>query len=167
MSIRFAIALGSLLSLTAAADAQQFLGKNVNDWVKDLRGGTDAQRRNAAFALGKLGASARITGPLSLRASAGHSFRPPSFSELYLQDAFFEPNPYLRPEQAWSADGALVYDGPLGRASAGVFAALYQDVIVYDSGRVPGSYKPFNFGKASAWGAELEMATAAAREGGL
>jgi len=140
----------------------------------DLTLGGDAARLSPALRAdvvgpyaglsGKLGASARITGPLSLRASAGHSFRPPSFSELYLQDAFFEPNPYLRPEQAWSADGALVYDGPLGRASAGVFAALYQDVIVYDSGRVPGSYKPFNFGKASAWGAELEMATAAARD---
>jgi len=111
---------------------------------------------------GKLGAAARLGGPLSVRASAGHTFRPPSFSELYLRNAFFEPNPALRPEQAWSADGALVYDGPLGRASAGAYGALYQDLVVYDSGRVPGSFKPFNLGKASVWGAEVEAATAPA-----
>jgi len=112
---------------------------------------------------GKLGASARLAGPLSARASAGHSFRPPSFSELYLQDAYFEPNPALVPEQAWSADAALVYDGPLGRAEAGAFGALYGNVIVYDSGRVPGSFKPFNLGRASAAGAEVEATSAALR----
>jgi iron complex outermembrane receptor protein len=111
---------------------------------------------------GKLGAGARLAGPLSARASAGHTFRPPSFSELYLQNAFFEPNPALRPEQAWSADGALVYDGPLGRGSAGVYGALYEDLVVYDAGRVPGSFKPFNLGRSSAWGVELELATAPA-----
>jgi iron complex outermembrane receptor protein len=112
---------------------------------------------------GKLGASATVAGPLSLRASVGHSFRPPSFSELYLQYGFFQPNPSLAPEQAWSVDGALVYDGPLGRASAGPFFTLYQDVIVYDTGVAPGSFKPFNFGKASAAGAEVEVATVPAR----
>ena len=112
---------------------------------------------------GKLGASARIVGPLSVRGSAGHSFRPPSFSELYLQNAYFEPNPDLVPEQAWSADGALVYDGPLGRAEVGAFGALYQDIIVYDSGRTPGTFKPFNFGRASAAGAEVEATSAALR----
>ena len=112
---------------------------------------------------GKLGASAAVAGPLSVRASGGHSFRPPSFSELYLQYAFFQPNPDLQPEQSWSVDGALVYDGPLGRASAGPFLTLYQDVIVYEPGFAAGSFKPFNFGKASAAGAEVELATAPAR----
>ena len=56
----------------------------------------------------KLGASARIDGPWSVRASGGRSFRPPSFSELYLVQGPFEPNPDLRPEVAWSVDGALV-----------------------------------------------------------
>ena len=112
---------------------------------------------------GKLGASVRVVGPLSARASAGHSFRPPSFSELYLLNGYFEPNPDLVPEQAWSADGALAYDGPLGQAEAGVFGSLYDDIIVYDSGRTPGTFKPFNFGRASAWGLELELATAPAR----
>ncbi len=112
---------------------------------------------------GKLGASSRISGPFSARASAGHSFRPPSFSELYLLNAYFEPNPALVPEEAWSADAALVYDGPLGRAEAGAFGALYENIIVYDSGRTPGSFKPFNLGRASALGAEVDATTAAAR----
>jgi len=112
---------------------------------------------------GKLGTTVRVAGPLSARASAGHSFRPPSFSELYLVNGYFEPNPDLVPEQAWSVDGALAYDGPLGQADLGGFASLYDDIVVYDSGRTPGTFKPFNFGRASAAGVELEVATAPAR----
>ena len=112
----------------------------------------------------KLGGSARIDGPWSLRASAGRSFRPPSFSELYLVQGPFEPNPDLRPEVAWSVDGAVVHDGPLGRASLGGFGSLYDDLIVYDTGRVPGSFKPQNASRASAAGVEVEILTAAAKE---
>lgn len=111
----------------------------------------------------KLGGSVRLSGPWSLRASGGRSFRPPSFSELYLLQGPFEPNPDLRPEVAWSVDGAVVYDGPLGRASAGGFGALYEDLIVYESGRVPGSFKPQNALRASSAGVELELLTAAAK----
>ena len=171
----------SLLSAGALASAERLdsTGTGVHargtfaGWVADdLAVGGDAARVSPALRVdavgpyagvsGKLGASVRLAGALSARASGGHSFRPPSFSELYLQSAYFEPNPDLRPEQAWSADGALVYDGPLGRASAGAYGALYQDLVVYDSGRVPGSFKPFNLGKASVWGAEFEAATAPA-----
>ena len=112
----------------------------------------------------KLGASARLSGPWSLRASGGRSFRPPSFSELYMVQGPFEPNPDLRPEVAWSVDGAIVHDGPLGRASAGGFGALYEDLIVYETGRVPGSFKPQNSLRASSAGFELEILTAAARK---
>jgi len=112
----------------------------------------------------KLGASVRVSGPWSLRASAGRSFRPPSFSELYMVQGPFEPNPNLRPEVAWSVDGALVYDGPLGRASVGGFGALYEDLIVYETGRVPGSFKPQNSLKASSAGVEVELISAAARK---
>ena len=113
---------------------------------------------------GKLGGSAGIGGPWSVRASGGRTFRPPSFSELYLVQGPFEPNPDLRPEVAWSLDGALVYDGKLGRASLGGFGTLYEDLIVYVTGRVPGSFKPQNASRASAAGAEVELLSAAARE---
>jgi iron complex outermembrane receptor protein len=171
----------SLLSAGALASAERLdsTGTGVHSratfagWVADdLSIGDDAARVSPALrvdAVGphagvsaKLGASVRLAGPLQARASGGHSFRPPSFSELYLRSAYFEPNPDLRREQAWSADGAVVCDGPLGHASAGAYGALYQDLIVYDSGRVPGSFKPFNLGRASVWGAEVEAATAPA-----
>ena len=111
----------------------------------------------------KLGTSVRISGPWSLRASGGRAFRPPSFSELYLVQGPFQPNPDLRPEVAWSVDGAVVYDGPLGRASAGGFGALYDDLIVYEPGLTPGSFKPQNSLRASSAGLELEFLTAAAK----
>jgi len=107
---------------------------------------------------GKLGSTLRLWGPLSARASAGRSFRVPSFAELYLQQGLIEPNPSLRPEEAWSADAALVADGALGFASAGAFVTLYRDLIVYE----PGSFqrlKPFNDGKALVRGIELELAS--------
>ncbi|HYQ81190.1 MAG TPA: TonB-dependent receptor, partial [Anaeromyxobacteraceae bacterium] len=107
---------------------------------------------------GKLGTAWRFWGPLTARASIGRSFRPPSFGELYLEQGLLEPNPALRPEEAWSADAALQAQGALGYASAGAFASLYQDLIVYE----PGSFqrlKPFNDGKALVRGIELEVAS--------
>lgn len=111
---------------------------------------------------GKLGSTLRLWGPLSARASAGRTFRAPSFAELYLQQGLLEPNPSLRSEEAWSGDAALVADGALGFASAGAFATLYRDLIVYE----PGSFqrlKPMNDGKALVRGIELEVASAPAR----
>jgi iron complex outermembrane receptor protein len=111
---------------------------------------------------GKLGAVVRLAGPLSVRASAGRTFRPPSFGELFLQQGILEPNPDLRSETALTGDAALVAEGALGLVSAGAFASAYQDLIVYE----PGSFqrlKPFNDGKAAMRGLELEAASAPAR----
>ena len=167
-------ALGSLerLDSSASGDHQR---PTWSAWVADdFTIGKEAARISPAVRLdavgpfsgvsAKLGASARVSGPWSLRASAGRSVRPPSFSELYMVQGPFEPNPDLLPEVAWSVDGALVYDGPLGRASAGGFGALYDDLIVYEPGRVPGSFKPQNALRASSAGVELELLSAAARE---
>ncbi len=172
-SLLTAGALASLerLDSTASGDHQR---PTYAAWAADdFTIGKDAARVSPAIRVdvvgpyagvsAKLGASVRVSGPWSLRASGGRSYRPPSFSELYLLQGPFEPNPDLRPEVAWSVDGALVYDGPLGRASAGGFGALYEDLIVYESGRVPGSFKPQNALRASSAGVELEFLTAAAR----
>jgi len=107
----------------------------------------------------RLGAAARLWGPLSLRASGGRTFRPPSFGELYLETGFVRPNPLLRPETGRSADAALVAEGRWGLASAGAFAAAYDDLIVY----VPVSTRlvgPANVGRAEMRGLEAEGATA-------
>jgi outer membrane cobalamin receptor len=108
---------------------------------------------------GKLGAAVPVAGPLSARASAGRTFRAPSFSELYLQQGLVAPNPDLDAEEAWSADAALVLDGRAGVATLGGFGTLYRNVIVY----LPASFqrvKPFNAGEAAAGGLEVEAASA-------
>jgi len=107
----------------------------------------------------KLGASLAIAGPLSVRASAGRSYRPPTFAELFLQQGTIQPNPELRAETARGVDGALVIEGPQGLASAGLFASLYDDLIAYRQVSLR-EVGPFNVGRARAWGAEVEAATA-------
>jgi len=106
----------------------------------------------------RLGAAARLWGPLSLRASAGRTFRAPSFAELYLEQGLVKPNPLLRPEATRSADAALVAEGRWGLVSLGGFAALYDDLILYR----PVSFRllqPANLGRARMSGIELEVAT--------
>ena len=111
----------------------------------------------------KLGATARLGGPFTARASAGRTFRAPSFAELYLEQGLLQPNPDLRPESAWSADAAVAVDGPAGFVSAGAFASLYQDLIVYEPG-TERRLMPFNNAKASFRGLEIEAASAPLRE---
>ncbi len=108
---------------------------------------------------GSLGGVLKLAGPLSLRASAGHTYRVPSFDELYLQQGLVAPNPDLVPEEGWSADASLVAQGRAGFASLGGFGTLYRDLVVYEAASF-GRMKPFNDGKALAYGAEAEAASA-------
>ncbi len=107
---------------------------------------------------GKLGATLGLGGPFSARASGGHTFRAPSVAELYLEQGGLEPNPALRPESAWSADAAVVAEGPLGLASAGGFASVYRDLIVYEPA-TQRRLKPFNEAKAAMRGIEVQAAS--------
>jgi outer membrane cobalamin receptor len=166
--------LGSAERLDSSASGDHQRATYAGWIADDFTLGTEGARISPALRVdavgpfvgwsGKLGGSAPIAGSWSVRASAGRSFRPPSFSELYMVQGPFEPNPDLLPEVAWSVDGAIVYDGSLGRASLGGFGTLYDDLIVYETGRVPGSFKPRNASRASAAGAEVEFLTAAARK---
>jgi iron complex outermembrane receptor protein len=107
----------------------------------------------------KLGAALALGGPFSVRASAGRTFRAPSFAELYLEQALLRPNPDLRREVGTGADLALVAQGGLGLASLGAFATRYDDLVVY----VPvsfGAFGPVNDDRALVRGLELEAASA-------
>jgi iron complex outermembrane receptor protein len=107
----------------------------------------------------KLGGALPVAGPLSVRASAGRSYRVPSFSELYLQQALVLPNPRLRPEIGVGGDGALVLDGVIGTASVGAFATVYRDLIRY----VGASYRQLqavNIDRSVVRGLEAELVTA-------
>jgi len=110
----------------------------------------------------KLGGAVPLGGPFSLRASAGRTYRVPSFTELYLQQGLILPNPALRPEVGVGGDGALVVDGALGTASVGGFATVYDDLIVYQAA----SYRrlqPMNVDRSLVRGVEAEVATAPLR----
>ncbi|HEX9400215.1 MAG TPA: TonB-dependent receptor [Anaeromyxobacter sp.] len=107
---------------------------------------------------GKLGVTAAVWGPVSIRASAGQTFRAPSFAELYLQQGVAQPNPELQAEKGTGGDAAVVVDGPLGIASLGGHATLYRDLIVWEPASF-GRLKPFNTGKAFLGGVEAEAAS--------
>jgi iron complex outermembrane receptor protein len=111
---------------------------------------------------GKLGASLRVAGPVALRASAGQTFRPPSFAELHMEQGLVMPNPDLRSERGLGADAGVVVDGRLGLATLGVHATLYDELIQYQATGF-GRLKPFNAGKAVVRGLEAEAATAPLR----
>jgi len=109
----------------------------------------------------KLGAALELGGGLLLRASAGRTYRVPSFAELYLQQGLLIPNPGLRPETGTGVDAALAYDGALGVASVGGHATIYDDVITYEPA-TNGRFTPYNTGRALASGLEAEASTAPA-----
>ncbi|HEY2031896.1 MAG TPA: TonB-dependent receptor, partial [Myxococcales bacterium] len=84
---------------------------------------------------------------LDLRAGFGLSFRPPTFSELYLDEGGTAANPDLRPERAWSVDAGATFRAGPAIVSAGVFYTRYSNVIVYEF-FPPAQVKPFNVGQA-------------------
>ena len=99
---------------------------------------------------------AGVLSPLELRAGAGASFRPPTLSELYVDQAGIDPNPDLVAERAWSADAGVRYQaGPLA-ASVGIFASRYDDLIAYEL-NPPFRVKPRNVGLARVAGLETQV----------
>jgi vitamin B12 transporter len=104
------------------------------------------------------GGKARLSGDLSLRASAGRTLRIPAFAELYLRQGGLEPNPDLRPARGLGADAALIYDGPLGLLSLGGFSQQEDDVITYERASLD-RFKPQNTPTALTRGLELEAGT--------
>jgi outer membrane cobalamin receptor len=105
----------------------------------------------------KLGASVPLPLGASIRASAGRTFRAPSFSELYLRQGVVAPNPDLRSEEGLGADASVALEGRYGFASVGGHVTAYDDLIFYQS--VGTGVKPFNAGRSLASGIELEGST--------
>jgi iron complex outermembrane receptor protein len=96
-----------------------------------------------------------LLAPLEFRASAGTSFRAPSFAELYLQQGGTSPNPSLRPERAGSIDVGAAYHTARVTVAGTLFCSRYRDLILYEL-YPPAREKPFNVGQARVLGAELE-----------
>ncbi len=95
------------------------------------------------------------TAPLELRAGFGLSFRPASFSELYLDQGGVLPNETLLPERAWSADAGVAWRSSWLTVAANAFWSHYSNLIVYEL-YPPARAKPFNGGGARIAGLELQ-----------
>jgi iron complex outermembrane receptor protein len=100
-------------------------------------------------------ATFRASGPLEFRAGWGLSFRPASFSELYLDQGGVTPNPTLAPERAWSADAGAAWRSPKLTVEANLFWSRYRELILYQL-YAPFRIKPYNVGAARIAGLELQ-----------
>jgi iron complex outermembrane receptor protein len=93
-----------------------------------------------------------------LKANAGRSFRPPSFSELFGDRGSVVGNAALRPETGWNLDLGWVRSRPLLqgrllRMEATLFASFVEQLVVFvqNSQR---TFQPFNVGGARTLGLE-------------
>lgn len=70
---------------------------------------------------------------LALFASAGRSFRLPTFEELYFNAGFVQGNPDLRPEDAWTWDAGVSLSSPgeVARLRAAFFENRVSNLILF------------------------------------
>lgn len=104
---------------------------------------------------------------LSLRASAGLSYRAPSFDELFWPArATAAGNPDLRAERGRDLDAGVAWTtGDGGRASVDVFVRQVDDLIQWIPG-ASGVWRPHNVGSARLTGAEAEASAGVPIPGG-
>lgn len=138
------------------------------DWLNDSRQGPDftIARSNTRVISPKL--TITHAGPpwLSLYASAGRSFRAPTFNELYWpEDPWTKGNPQLKPEWATSVDvGASARHGSFLSGRLGLWHSFLTDLIQWQPDSVY-VYKPVNLDTATITGGELELGLSSAHAG--
>lgn len=93
---------------------------------------------------------------LRFRASAGHAFRIPTFTELYYRDPNNEGFAALKPERAWAFEtGADIYPAAGWLASAAFFARRESDTIDWVRRSPAEKWRAANMGRFTAQGAEF------------
>ena len=114
-----------------------------------------------------LGASAAVSEAVTLKATAGRSYRAPAFNDLYWPLEVYDygiegyrmwGNPNLLPETSWYAEaGAVFTDGTLS-ASVSVFSRYTEDLITWSSSFDGYWYDstPENLAAAAFFGADTE-----------
>ncbi len=108
----------------------------------------------------KLLAAFQPSGNLELRASAGSSFRPPSFSDLFLPARTSAAgNPNLRAEKSFDYDFGASWSVGSFRAGVTVFENRITDLIQWIPGAA-GVWRPHNVTGARITGVETEAAMA-------
>jgi outer membrane cobalamin receptor len=93
-----------------------------------------------------------------LRASVGHGFRLPTYTDLYYSDPASIGNPKLKPESAWSYDGGLDWT-PGGRftGSVGAFRLQQKDSIDYSKYSLAAKWQATNVSDLNLTGAEASL----------
>ena len=138
------------------------------DWLSDARRRPDSvtARSNTRVVSPKLTLGYSGPGWLDLYASAGRSFRAPTFNELYWpEDPWTKGNPQLKPEWATSVDlGATARYGSYLSGRLGLWYSFLTDLIQWqpDSAYV---YKPVNLDTATITGGEAELNLASSHAG--
>ena len=138
------------------------------DWLNDTKQGPDSTiaRSNTRVVSPKLPLTHAGPPWLSLYASAGRSFRAPTFNELYWpEDPWTKGNPNLKPELATSVDlaaSARYRSFLAGRL--GLWHSFLTDLIQWqpDSAYV---YRPVNLDTATITGSELELSLSSKHAG--
>lgn len=121
----------------------------VGDRVDDhsVYGGQHSPRASARYRFAGAGTV--------LRASAGKSFRAPTFNDLYYYDGYYSGNPNLRPESAREYEVGV--EQPLGDGNSVKvtgFERKVTDLISWSTGT-----SPVNIGRADIKGVEAEAVT--------
>jgi outer membrane receptor for ferrienterochelin and colicins len=89
----------------------------------------------------KASAVYRLSERQRLKASAGHGFRPPSFGELYLNQApVFVGNPDLQPETGNTFDAGYSWAGARTQVSVDYYRASVKNGIAFDLSQDPFTY---------------------------
>jgi outer membrane cobalamin receptor len=100
----------------------------------------------------------RVRNSLRLRASAGHAFRLPTYTDLYYSDPASVGNPNLKPETSWSYEGGVEWT-PSGRASLELtgFQNRIGNSIDYVKTSPDARYQATNTGALAFTGAETAL----------
>ena len=94
---------------------------------------------------------------LRLRASVGHGFRLPTYTDLYYSDPASIGNPNLKPESAWSYDGALdLVPGGKFSGSIGAFRLQQHNSIDYSKYSSAEKWQARNIDDLNLTGAEAK-----------
>jgi outer membrane cobalamin receptor len=100
----------------------------------------------------------RLRDNLRLRASAGHAFRLPTYTDLYYSDPTTVGNPLLRPETSWSYEGGIAWvAGARASLEFTGFQNRLGNSIDYIKASATAPYKATNTGPLAFTGAETAL----------
>ncbi len=102
-------------------------------------------------------AAVRLSSAWRLRASVGHAFRIPSFTELYYSDPANLGSPDLRAERGWAADAGIDWTPARWTVSASVFRRWDRDVIDWVRATPADVWRSTNVRDVTASGLEVSV----------